>query len=135
MQNIGMTTELQVLAWSVVLLLVYIVAQAATTTASVGLDYNMSARDTGLGPRGVLAPRLQRALNNYRETYPAFIALALALAITGKTGGLGATGAIIWIVARVVYLPIYAAGIPVVRTLAWGVSIVGLLLMLIRLMS
>ena len=76
-----------------------------------------------------------RALKNLLETYPAFIALALALVVTGKTGGIGATGAWLWLLARVVYVVLYAAGIPVVRTLVWIASILGLVLMLIRLMA
>ncbi len=130
-----MTTELTILGWSVVLLIVYIVLQATTMTASVGMEYNASNRDAGREPRGVAAPRAKRALANYLETYPAFIALALALAITGKSGGAGATGAILWIVARALYLPIYVIGIPYIRTLAWAVSIVGLVMMLARLMG
>ena len=85
--------------------------------------------------RSVVAGRLLRALKNLLETYPAFIALVLALVVTGKTGGLGATGAWLWLVARVVYVVLYAAGIPVFRTLVWSASIIGLVLMLIRLMS
>jgi uncharacterized MAPEG superfamily protein len=83
----------------------------------------------------VLAGRLDRALMNLLETYPAFIALALALVVTGKAVGIGATGAWLWLTARVFYLVLYAAGIPVARTIAWFASILGLLLMLIRLMS
>lgn len=135
MQNAGMTTELAVLGWSVVLLLVFVVVQGATTTASVGLDYNVSNRDADRPLKGHAAPRAKRALANYLETYPAFIALALALAIAGKSGGLGASGAILWIVARALYLPIYVVGIPYIRTLAWLASIVGLAMMLVRLMG
>ncbi len=62
------------------------------------------------------------------------MALALALAVTGKTGGLGATGAQVWFWARVVYVPIYAAGIPYLRTLVWTISAIGLILMLIALL-
>ena len=82
---------------------------------------------TNIESRSVIAGRLARALNNLLETYPAFVALALGLIVAGKTGGLGATGAWVWIVARVLYVFIYAAGIPVVRTLVWLVSIVGCL--------
>ena len=55
--------------------------------------------------------------------------------MTGKTGGLAATGAWLWLAARVVYLFLYAAGIPVLRTLIWAVSIIGLILMLIQLLA
>ena len=135
MQNVGMTTELTVLAWSVILLLVTIAFQAAVTTSSVGLDYNVSNRDEGRQPASVTAQRAKRALANFLETYPAFVALALALAVTGKSGGIGATGALVWIVARALFFPIYVVGIPFVRTLAWAASIVGLVMMLVRLMG
>lgn len=130
-----MPTELTVLAWSVVLLMIHVAAQGATTTASVGLQYNLSPRDDGRQPTGVLAPRLKRALDNYKETYPAFIALALALAVSGRSGGIGATGAVIWIIARVLFLPLYAFGVPVARTVAWAASVVGLVMMLVRLLT
>jgi len=42
---------------------------------------------------------------------------ALALVATGKDGGLGATGAHVWLWSRIVYVPAYAFGIPVLRTL------------------
>ena len=44
-------------------------------------------------------------------------------------------GAWLWLAARVIYVVLYATGIPVVRTLVWTASILGLVLMLIRLMS
>ena len=55
--------------------------------------------------------------------------------MSGKAGGLGATGAVIWFWARVVYVPVFAAGIPVLRTLVWTVSVIGLVMMLGRLMG
>ena len=62
-------------------------------------------------------------------------ALALALAVTGKTGGLGAIGALTWILARVAYIILYVAGVPVLRSIVWFVSIIALLLMVVRLMA
>jgi uncharacterized MAPEG superfamily protein len=59
--------------------------------------------------------------------------MALGLIATGHTGGIGAIGAIIWLLARIAYLPIYLAGIIYVRTAIWAVSIIGLLMMLWRL--
>jgi uncharacterized MAPEG superfamily protein len=37
----------------------------------------------------------------------------------------------LYIVARVVYLPLYAAGIPFLRSLVWMVSLVGIILVLV----
>lgn len=127
-------SEVTVLAWSVVLLLAQVMAQALATY-DLGPWYLAGPRDEGRVSKSVLAGRLDRALKNLLETYPAFIALALALVVTGKAGGLGATGAWIWLAARVVYVPLYAAGVPGLRTAAWIVSIVGLVLILFQLVT
>jgi uncharacterized MAPEG superfamily protein len=128
-----MPTELTILGVSVILLVVHIMLQGQTATRERGLAWNAGPRDgadeTPLGP---LAGRAARALSNYQETYPAFIALALGLAVTGQTGGLGAAGAILWLIARIVYIPLYLLGIPYVRSLAWVIAMLGLLLMLVR---
>jgi len=131
---LDMSTEMVLLGWSVVLLLVYIVLQASAGAPELGPAYLFSPRDEERKPQSVYAGRLYRALWNFLETYPAFVALALALTMTGQTEGLGATGAQIWFWSRVAYLPIYLFGIPIVRTLVWALSIVGLVLMLIELL-
>ena len=134
MDNVASTTEITVLAWSVVLLLLQVFAQAFATY-DLGPTYLAGPRDEGRTSRSVVAGRLSRALRNLLETYPAFIALALALVVTGKAGGMAATGAWIWLIARAAYVVLYAAGVPVLRTVAWLVSIAGLVLMLARLMA
>jgi uncharacterized MAPEG superfamily protein len=134
MEAAAASTEIWVLGWSVALLLVQVVAQA-TASSDLGPIYLFSPRDELRVSKSVVAGRLLRALRNLLETYPAFVALVLALAVTGKVGGIAATGAIIWLVARVIYVLIYAAGVPVLRTLVWLASIIGLVLMLIRLIS
>jgi len=134
MEAAAASTEIWVLGWSAVLLIIQVVAQA-TASSDLGPTYLFSPRDEPRESKSVIARRLYRALKNLLETYPAFIALVVALVVTGKTGGLAATGAGLWLAARVIYVLIYTAGVPVVRTLVWLASIVGLILMLIRLMT
>jgi uncharacterized MAPEG superfamily protein len=134
MEAAAASTEVTVLVWSVVLLLVQIIAQAVAIY-DLGPKYLFSPRDEDRQSKNLIAGRLYRALTNLLETYPAFIALALALVVTGKTGGIAATGAWIWFAARVVYLLLYAAGVPVLRTLAWTISVIGLLMMLVHLLA
>lgn len=134
METVAAPTEITVLVWSAVLLLVQVVAQA-TASADLGPTYLFSPRDEPRESSSLVARRLYRALHNLIETYPAFIALTLALVVSGKTGGIAAAGAWLWLIARVVYVVVYAAGIPVVRTLVWLASIIGLVLMLVRLMG
>jgi len=130
-----LSTEILLLAWSVVLLLVHVALQATAGAPELGAPYLLSPRDEDRKPRSVYAGRLFRALWNFLETYPAFVALALALAATGETGGLGSIGAHLWFWSRIAYLPIYAFGIPVARTLVWVLSVAGLVLMLIALLT
>ncbi|KQM24652.1 MULTISPECIES: MAPEG family protein [unclassified Sphingomonas] len=126
--------ELTLLGWSVVLLVIAIMLQGQLATRELGVGWNAGPRDGDQHPTGAMAGRAQRALDNFKETYPAFIALALALAVSGRSGGLGATGALLWFVARIVYHPLYLFGVPYVRSLVWVASMFGLLLMLIRLL-
>ena len=63
----------------------------------------------------------------------AFVALAAGLLFTGETSGLALIGAIIWFVGRIVYYPLYLAGIPYIRSLVWTGSMVGLGLMFLAL--
>jgi uncharacterized MAPEG superfamily protein len=129
-----MSVELQLLAWSVVLLIVYIAVQGALVVQLRGLPWNAGPRDEGQPPLGKYPGRAQRALENFKETYPAYIALALALSVTAETDGNGALGAWMWFVARIIYLPLYLLGIPWLRSVAYGVSLAGLVLMFMRLL-
>lgn len=130
----GLPTLLALVGWSVVLLLVHVFVQAGTATRETGLDYNAGPRDEGRRAAGPLAGRADRALRNFLETYPAFVGLALALAMGAEPGGWGTTGAWLWFAARIVYMPLYLLGVPVVRSLAWGASVLGLLLMMAALL-
>lgn len=125
-------TELLLLGWSTVLLFAYIMIQGQTATRDRGLDWNAGPRDGAQKPLGEMAGRAERALKNFQETYPVFVALALGLAVTDRTGGIGTIGAWLWFGARIAYIPLYLFGIKYIRSLCWLASILGLLLMLIR---
>lgn len=120
------------LGFSVVLLFVHIFLQGRLATRERGLDWNAGPRDGETKPLGPKAGRAERALRNYLETWPAFIALALGLAVTARSGGVAAFGAWLWFFGRLAYLPLYLYGITYVRSAAYVASCVGLFLMLIR---
>lgn len=122
--------ELRMLAWSVVLGLVQLFAAAALMTRQRGMQWNAGARDGVPTPLTGVAGRLERAQRNFLETFPLFAAAALAVVLSGRSDAMTALGAQLYFWARVAYVPIYAAGIPYVRSLVWVVSVAGLLLVL-----
>jgi uncharacterized MAPEG superfamily protein len=128
-------SELTCLELSVVLWLVHILVQAAVGNAQLPSRYLLGPRDEPANAPGALYGRSCRALGNYLENFTPFVAVALALIATQRTGGVGAIGATVWILARIVYLPIYVSGIIYIRTLVWGISIIGLVMMLGRLIG
>jgi len=125
---------LSLIVASVVLLFVHIGVQAIAATSGLGSAWNAGPRDEGVRPQGVVAGRAERALRNYLETYPAFAVLAVALVASGRADGIGVIGGALWLVARIVYLPLYLAGVLYWRSLVWLVATIGLALMATRLL-
>jgi uncharacterized MAPEG superfamily protein len=117
------------LALSVLVLVFHVGLQGMTATRELGSAWNAGPRDDARKPAGKLAGRADRASANFRETYPAFVGLALASALTGDPGGWGLIGAWLWFACRLVYIPLYLAGIPYIRSLVWVGSLAGLLIM------
>lgn len=125
-----MHVEILILAWGAILLLVHVFAATHFKTRQYGSKWNMGARDEGLPPLNPVAGRLARAQANYQETFPIAIIALVGVVIAGRTSPDTALGGWIWLGARALYLPIYWAGIPVLRTLVFIVSIVGLAMVL-----
>ncbi len=125
-----MTTELTVLAWGCLLAIIHILAAVRAKTAQYGTKWNVGARDEDLPPLGALAGRLARAQANFFETFPVMIAAVAIVSIADLETRWTAIGALLWLGARVVYLPLYGLGVPKVRTLVWAVGAIGVLMVL-----
>lgn len=129
-----MTIELQLLGWTLVLALVQIMLPAHFRNRETGVGYNAGPRDDPGPPIGRITGRLQRALRNLFETLPLFAAAILIAHVGGREGTLTALGAWLYLIARVIYLPLYVAGIPYLRSLVWLVSMAGLILVLLAIL-
>ena len=130
-----MTMELTLLAWSLVLAVVQILLPSRFRNRETGIAYNVSARDNEGPPVGVITGRLQRAQKNLFETLPLFIAAVLIAHVAGIHTAGTYWGAMLYVGMRVLYLPLYAFGIPVARTVVWVISMVGLLMLLGAILS
>ena len=78
-----MTTELTMLALSIVLGLVQITIAAQASTRQRGADWNVGPRDEALPPLAGTAGRLDRAMRNFLETFPLFAAAVLIASLAG----------------------------------------------------
>lgn len=122
-------TELAVLAWGCILALVHILAAAQVKTRQYGTKWNMGARDEELPAPKPIVGRLMRAQANFFETFPVFVAAVVLAMSVGTTDGTK-LGAWLWLGGRVAYLPLYAFGVPLVRSLAWVASLVGIVMVM-----
>lgn len=121
-----MPVELKILALGAVLLVIYTFTSTRFKTAQYGRKWNVGARDETLPPPTPMTGRMMRAQANFEETFPVAIVALLGVVLAGRTSALTALGGWIWLGARVVYLPLYAFGVPVIRTVVFVISMVGL---------
>jgi uncharacterized MAPEG superfamily protein len=125
-----MPIEIKILALGALLLFVHIFTATRFKTAQYGRSWNVGARDEALPAENVMTGRTMRAQANFLETFPIAIVALLGVVIAGKTSPTTALGGWIWLGARVVYLPLYAIGVPVIRTIVWTISAVGLVMVI-----
>jgi uncharacterized MAPEG superfamily protein len=71
-----------------------------------------------------------RAQANFQETFPIALVALLGVVIAGRTSQWTALGGWIWLGARIIYLPLYFVGVPVVRTVVWTISMAGVAMVL-----
>lgn len=104
------------------------------------LVWNKGQLRTALGPRDnpppmpIIGERMERALKNMMEALPVFLTLALLTEIKGISGGVSELGAMVFVLARVFYVPAYLSGVPGVRSFVWTVGAGGLVLMIVGLL-
>jgi len=126
-----MTTELQMLALSIVLGFVHIVLASHAKSWQFGYRWTASARDERPRQLTGVAGRLERASSNFIETFPFFAAAVLIAHLTDRHSMLTLWGVHLYFWARVAYLPLYAFGVPLIRSLVWNVSVLGIAALLL----
>lgn len=127
-----MAFELQMLGLAVLIGLVHLLWGALAGLSQRGLRWSAGPRDERIEVTGV-AGRLERAFVNFRETFPFFVALVVVDYLGGRMGALTAYGALLYVVGRAIYVPLYALGAPFVRSLAWLISMIGIVMLLLAL--
>jgi uncharacterized MAPEG superfamily protein len=91
------------------------------------LSWMMSSRDQDLDTSSNLyLQRVNKSTANLYESLPAFLALALLSLVLGVDTS---SAACVWLIARVGHLIFYVAGIGLLRTASWLISLGALVCM------
>jgi uncharacterized MAPEG superfamily protein len=127
-----MTPDLRLLLWVLVLAFVEVIVAVLLAQAQVGLGMLAGNRE-GLPPLVSFAGRAQRAHRNMLESLPLFIGLVLIAQIAGKANGATLAGCELFFWGRLAHWVLYVIGIPWLRTIAWVVSVIGLIVIFLQL--
>jgi uncharacterized MAPEG superfamily protein len=128
-----MTVEFKLLIWSLGLTFVQMLIAAVGTVYYLGLAKAAGNRERIPELPG-WAGRARRAHFNMIENMVLFAPLIIVADIAGRDNGMTELGAELFFWARLAYAAIYVAGLPYLRTLAWAVSTVGLVLIFLQLL-
>ena len=128
----GPAVELRLLGCAVSVGIVQLMWAAAVARSQQGLKWAAGPRDEPKPLAGVAA-RLDRAFRNFMETFPLFAAAVLAAYLAAKLSPLTLWGCGLYVGGRAIYPALYAAGVPGVRSLVWGVATLGLVMVVVAL--
>jgi uncharacterized MAPEG superfamily protein len=128
-----MTLDLVLLAWTVALALIQALVALGGMSSQVSLATLAGNREvvpaiTGWPGRAI------RAHRNMMESLPLFIALVLVAHLARRTDAITLFGSELFFWSRLAYAIIYVAGLPWLRSFAWLVSVIGLLLIFSQLL-
>ena len=125
-----MTIELVLLAASVVVGIVHIITVSHLQSWQRGYRWSASSREQTVLPLAGIAGRAERALRNYLETFPFFAAAVLLVAVTDTHSWLTVWGAQLFFWGRMVYVVLYAADLPLARSLVWNIPTIGIIMII-----
>lgn len=125
-----MAIELKVLGYAALLQFVQFVLMAIPVNLQMGVSYTAGARDEQRQPGG-LAGRMFRAMNNHFEALLLFTIAVLVVVLGNASTPLTEQAAWVYLIARILYIPAYAAGVFLLRSIIFGVGFLATLLMLV----
>ena len=117
-----------ILSFLLVLIQITIPVFISLFSKNIKLYYLFSSRDKK-SDTSIYEDRANRALKNLFETLPIFIGLVL-LSITKDVDNTSL--AFFWLIARVIYVPVYIIGVDYLRTGVWAASLISLVLMSVK---
>ena len=125
-----MPVELKVLGYAALLQVAQFILMAVPVNLQLGVAYTGGNRDVQEQATGVPG-RLKRALDNHFEGLILFTIAVLVVVLGEASSELTEDCAWAYLWARVLYVPAYASGVFLVRSLIWTVGFIATAVMLI----
>ncbi|MBH69210.1 MAG: hypothetical protein CMM58_12715 [Rhodospirillaceae bacterium] len=124
--------ELNLLVWAVGLAFIQVVLAIVGAVSQLGLTTLAGNRENLPSTVGWVA-RAQRAHRNMLENLVLFAALVIITKLAGASNEMTVLGSQLFFWGRAAYAVIYIVGIPWIRTGAYVISIVGLIMIFLQL--
>jgi uncharacterized MAPEG superfamily protein len=129
-----MTFELWMLAASIALGMIHLIASSHLISWQRGYRWTASNREETVPPLRGLANRVDQATTNFLETFPFFAALVLMTHVINHHSALTIWGVHFYFWARLAYLITAAIGLGLVRSLVcWNTAFAGIALLFVAL--
>lgn len=116
-----MPVEVAMLAWAAMILFAQFVLMAVAVNMQLGPKWTSGPRDEPRELSG-MAGRLKRAFDNMLEGVLIFTVAVVVVTLGDAATAQTALAAKIFVIARIAYVPAYASGVPLLRSVIWGVG-------------
>jgi uncharacterized MAPEG superfamily protein len=124
-----MPVEIKVLGFAALLQFVQFALMAVPVNMQLGPQYTGGSRDEERRATG-MAGRFKRAMENHFEGLILFTIAVVVVVLGDASSSITENCAWVYLAARVLYVPAYASGIFLVRSLIWSVGFAATLVML-----
>lgn len=119
-----MPLELSYLSAATALLAIHLMAEVVAGNVQHSFRELLGPRDN-LPPHNAVLGRTKRATQNMVEALVMFATVTLIAQATGRLNNMTELGAGLFLGGRILYAPLYWFGVPVLRTLAWFIAMIG----------
>lgn len=124
-----MPVEIKVLGFAALLQFAQFVLMAVPINLQLRPEYTVGNRDEERRATGV-AGRLKRAMENHFEGLILFTIAVVVVVLGDASSAFTEKCAWVYLIGRILYVPAYASGVFLVRSLIWTVSFAATLAML-----
>ncbi|MEO1553763.1 MAG: MAPEG family protein [Pseudomonadota bacterium] len=123
-----MAFELQAVVLTTLILFILLMLQGTLVPLNQGLAWGLGSRDAAQD-KSAFQARTARTIANHVEGMLLFVPLALIVERLQLSSTVTDWGAGLYLGGRIAFAPLYLLGAPYLRSAAWGISVLGIVLL------